>query len=144
MIVIGCGKSKLAVKAPAKDLYTGSLFRAARRYAEAKGGPWAILSAEHGLVLPNTVLAPYDRQLKLKGGVLRSWALQAATRCTQLVSQMEGTFLVEVLAGHPYAWPFRNELHWMGVESTEPLEGLGLGLRLQWLKRATESAEVGA
>lgn len=144
MIVVGCGKAKLAVSAPARELYTGSLFRAARRYAEAKGGPWAILSAEHGLVLPTEVLAPYDRKLELKGAVLRDWALRAASRCADVLIELGGSHQVEVLAGHPYAWPFRNELLWMGFESTEPLEGLGLGLRLQWLSGATHTAEVGA
>jgi len=32
--LVGCGKSKLDRAAPAKDLYTGSLFRAARAFAE--------------------------------------------------------------------------------------------------------------
>lgn len=142
MIVIGCGKAKLDRRAPARELYTGSLFVAARRYAEAHGGPWAILSARHGLVLPDEELDPYDVILKLRGAELRSWALRAAGRCVELLAGSKGP--VDVLAGHPYAWPFRNELHWMDVESTEPLEGLGLGLRLQWLSCATESEKVGA
>lgn len=140
MIVIGCGKAKLDRKVPARELYTGSLFVAARRYAEAKGGPWAVLSAEHGLVLPTEELAPYERKLRLKGGLLRHWAMRAATRCVHILSETNGESVVEVLAGHPYAWPFRNELHWMGVKSTEPLEGLGLGLRLQWLSRELATA----
>ena len=33
--LISCGKAKLAVAAPARSLYTGSLFKAASAYAEA-------------------------------------------------------------------------------------------------------------
>ncbi len=136
MIVVGCGKRKLAVAAPARVLYTGSLFVAARKYAEASGERWAILSAEHGLVLPSIVLAPYDQKLKLRGRELTSWAVKAAATCAELLGGSKEP--VEVLAGHPYAWQFRNELLWMtpGHESTEPLEGLGLGARLQWLSQA--------
>lgn len=133
MIVVGCGKRKLAVKAPARDLYTGSLFVAARKYAEASGQGWLILSAEYGIVLPAAELAPYERKLSLKGAELQSWAVSAATACAQHCKPGEH---VEVLAGHPYAWPFRNELHWMDVPSSEPLEGMGLGQRLRWLSQS--------
>lgn len=140
MIVIGCGKRKLAVGAPARELYTGSLFVAARKYAEASGQRWAILSAQHGLISPSTVLEPYDRKLKLSGQQLAEWAARAATQCVLMLKGAKES--VEVLAGHPYAWPFRNELHWYDVESTEPLEGLGLGARLSWLKQALERAKA--
>lgn len=144
MIVIGCGKSKLGVEAEARELYTGSLFVAARRYAEASGRPWAILSAEHGFVLPTTRLAPYDRKLGLKGPALAEWASRAAQACVVEVDRLSLTVgsgerkggLVEVLAGHPYAWPFRCRLLDWDIRSTEPLEGLGLGARLHWLKFA--------
>jgi uncharacterized protein DUF6884 len=137
VIVVGCGKRKLAAPAPACELYTGSLFVAARKYAEASGQKWAILSAAHGIVSPETVLAPYDVKLKLKGSALGSWALDAAHGCARLQQQWGLRESVEVLAGHPYAWPFRNELWWAeDLPSTEPLEGLGLGARLSWLSQA--------
>lgn len=141
MIVIGCGKAKLSSPAPAWRLYTGSLFVAARRYAEASGQRWAILSAKHGLVEPDRVLEPYDVRLKLKGEELSRWAQEAAYACERMLRRLPKQS-VEVLAGHPYAWPFRNELLWLAnIESTEPLEGMGLGQRLQWLSRATAELE---
>lgn len=137
MIVIGCGKAKLSRRAPARELYTGSLFVMARRYAEASGQLWAILSAKHGLVLPDQHLDPYDDKLALRGAELASWARRAAERCERLLDSMGVIERVECLAGHAYVEPFRRELYRLGVATSEPLEGLGLGQRLGWLKAHT-------
>ena len=42
VIIIGCVKQKISVRAKAKDLYTSDLFKKRRAYAEASGKPWAI------------------------------------------------------------------------------------------------------
>lgn len=131
MIVVGCGKRKLAVKAPARELYTGSLFRMARRYAEASGQTWGVLSAEYGLVWPKEELVPYEKPLALRGRDLEAWALRAAARCAGSLSKGEEVVL---LMGHPYALPFGAALGLIGHASQEPLLGLGLGQRLKWLK----------
>jgi hypothetical protein len=137
VIVIGCGKSKLARRAPARELYTGSLFVMARRYAEASGQLWAILSAKHGLLLPDQHLDPYDDKLALRGAELEQWARRAAERCVRLIDATGTHEKVECLAGHAYAKPFMDELYRLGVRSSEPLVGLGLGQRLGWLKAHT-------
>ncbi len=77
--VIPCGGSKLDRPAPARELYTGSMFRhtltvASRAAADdmASGrGPARvlILSALHGLVELDTVLAPYDLKMGRPGSV---------------------------------------------------------------------------
>ena len=63
--VVGCPRSGTTLvqalesaPAKAKDLYTSDWFRKARAYVEHRGGPWFILSAEHGLVDPETVIGP--------------------------------------------------------------------------------------
>ena len=58
--IVACSKTKLATPAPAKDLYTSPLFKAARAYCERTYDRWFILSALHGLVEPETVIEPYD------------------------------------------------------------------------------------
>ena len=63
VLVLACGAAKANQRRPAADLYTGSLFRAARRAAQADGRPWLICSAEHGLIEPGRMLAPYERML---------------------------------------------------------------------------------
>lgn len=135
IVVIGCGKRKQAVPKPAGDLYTGSLFRACKRYAEKRcGGAWAILSAEHGLVLPTEWLEPYDRVQGRTGAELRDWAEKAARRYEQVF----GTEACECLAGARYSWPFTEQMRARGLICVEPLGGLELGARLSWLKARYE------
>jgi hypothetical protein len=61
--LVSCVKSKQNQPAPAKDLYTSPLFRNLRKYAEDNTDRWYILSAEHGLVDPDQILAPYEKTL---------------------------------------------------------------------------------
>lgn len=66
--LVGCGKSKLPHPAPARLLYIGSLFKAARRYVEDAGyDAWWILSARHGLVHPDEITEPYEATLAGRG-----------------------------------------------------------------------------
>lgn len=61
--IVPCGAEKAAEPVPARDLYLGSMFRQAFATATAAAGPAdrvLILSALHGLVDPDTVVAPYD------------------------------------------------------------------------------------
>ena len=58
--VIGCSKTKLDHAAPARDIYCSRTFRAASAWVDKRMGAWVILSAKHGVVLPDTVLEPYD------------------------------------------------------------------------------------
>jgi hypothetical protein len=64
VLIVSCGSAKAQAPSPARELYTGSLTRAAIRYATASGLPWRILSAEHGLVCPDEVIAPYERRIE--------------------------------------------------------------------------------
>ena len=62
LVLVACVKRKLSCPA-ARDLYRSARFRKARAYAERRGKPWFIVSAEHGLVAPEEWLAPYERYL---------------------------------------------------------------------------------
>jgi hypothetical protein len=63
VVLLGCVKTKLDRRAPAKDLYCSRLWVWSRAYAEASARPWLILSAMHGLVEPEAQLDPYDLAL---------------------------------------------------------------------------------
>lgn len=63
--LIGCGKNKLPHAAPASELYTGPFFKLCKQWISKPGrvDAWGILSAKHGLVLPDQELEPYDLSL---------------------------------------------------------------------------------
>lgn len=48
LAIVACSASKLAHAAPARELYTGALFKLARELAETVADRWVILSAKHG------------------------------------------------------------------------------------------------
>ena len=50
--LVGCGRAKRDVPAPASDLYTSRGFRLRAAYAEQEADQWFVLSAEYGLVGP--------------------------------------------------------------------------------------------
>lgn len=82
-VVIPCGAEKADQPAPAAQLYTGGMFRLALQ-AAADVDPDAtvlILSALHGLVTLDTVLAPYDCKMGDPGSVT---AEQVAEQARQL------------------------------------------------------------
>ena len=153
--LVGCGATKLDHAAPAQDLYTGQLFRKARAYAEATADAWYILSAKHGVLRPEQVVAPYDARVpKGKADRLR-WGRMAASELSQRVIHDLGVDLVMrgshlafppdsfhlvFLAGRDYVDPLTEALTWSGRTDTftaeEPMKGLGIGHRLQWLTRA--------
>lgn len=70
-VIIPCSGAKLDRSAPARQLYTGSLFRlalaAALNLTDAE--LVRVLSARHGLVGLDTELAPYDVRMGERGSV---------------------------------------------------------------------------
>lgn len=73
--LVSCVKSKKATPAPAGELYTSALFQSLRTYAQRNADAWFILSAEHGLLDPQKVIAPYEKTLNRMGKTERdAWA----------------------------------------------------------------------
>ena len=124
---------------PARELYVSPLFRAARAYAERRYGPdhWLILSARHGLVDPETVLAPYDLSLRqLTAAEREAWGDRVATELTDRFPA--GT----VLWFHAGAL-YRAAIAPVVVHQVRaPLAGLGIGQQLAWYRRHAEAAEA--
>lgn len=137
--LVACTKTKARDPCAAKDLYTSPWFRKARRYVEARSGCWFILSAEHGLLDPETVIGPYDTTLKQMDRSQRvSWARRVHNQL--LARRLLPGFLAKIviLAGRDY----REHLeHWLTLSGRDargvevPLRGLGLGRQLAWLTR---------
>lgn len=127
VILVGCGQRKLTNAAPARELYTGPLFRDQRAYAEASGQPWAILSARYGLVLPAAVIEPYDQRLPKAFAERHYWAEDVYPHVRPLLPPL--CALVEILAGGGYVEALRPVLQAHGLAVREPLAGLALGPR---------------
>jgi hypothetical protein len=129
--LVSCVKSKQPLPAPAKDLYTSPLFRSLRRYAEHNADRWFILSAEHGLVDPEQVLAPYEKTLNnARKDERAAWARRVQTR---LEAVLPPGAEVIILAGERYREYLVPFLKSRGHEVSVPLEGMPFGKQLQYL-----------
>ena len=130
---MGCVKSKASQAAPAKDLYNSALWSKRRRYAELSGMPWAILSAEHGMVDPNEVLEPYDRYLGREPTSFRKlWSAKTARQVLDKTTEL-GLAAVEIHAGAPYVENgLRTRLESTGIAVYWPVKGMRFGAQLAW------------
>lgn len=140
VILISCSGPKLPHAAPAGNLYTSPLFRAARSYAEAEGVSWGILSAEHGILWPDEEIEPYDLRLSALSAEPRiAWA----ARVLHLVPAGPPGRVLEVHAGEGYLAPLREGIEGRGWQVEEPLRGLEIGRRLQWYARRADQRALG-
>lgn len=133
VVVIPCGAAKLDRPAPAGELYTGSFHRACRRAADALARPEdtvLVLSALHGLVPLDRVLAPYELRMGQAGSVTGDQLRRQARELG-----VDGAREVVVLAGAAYTAAARQ----VWPAASAPLEGAGgMGYQLQRLKALRE------
>jgi len=138
--LVGCGKSKLDRAAPARELYTGPLFRSALSYAlePDRFDSVYILSAKYGLLYLDEKIEPYDLALAQRDRAARvKWGRLVAASLDAL--HYRCPLDITCLAGRPYV----DALLWMGEgyffehrwSLSAPLSGLGRGQRLAWFKQ---------
>ena len=135
--LVGCSKAKRTHSAPARELYTSNLFRAALEYAEKTCDAVLIVSAFHGVVAPKAVIQPYDRSLREYGKREREdWG---ARTIGQLLPSFKVPPQLVMLAGKLYADALLYGAHWYNLPRPEqPLSGIvGFGPRVKWLKTNT-------
>jgi hypothetical protein len=142
--LVGCGKGKRPGRHPARQLYTGSLFRAALAHAEKTADEVVILSALHAVVAPDEPLDAYDVRLEQYRKREREW--WASRVVTALAGRYAGLPVeLTIYAGKTYAAAVEHGLIWQSgrrlrvVQVRQPLRGLGLGERLGWFKRARQA-----
>ncbi len=100
--LVGCVKQKRSSPAQAADLYTSALFLGRRRWVEQTCGRWFILSAKHGLVRPDALLAPYDETLTGAGvNACRRWSGQVLSQLRAELGDLTG-IVFEIHAGAAY------------------------------------------
>jgi DGQHR domain-containing protein len=128
---VGCSRRKLSHPAPAWQLYASPLFRLASRFCAATCNRWFVLSAHHGLVDPDQVLAPYNTTLARQSRADRAaWASRVIEQlCQRWLLDNGQRFLLH--AGACY-----GELLAARLGAEQPLRGLAIGQRLAWYRRA--------
>jgi hypothetical protein len=131
VILIACSAGKLDHPAPAKELYTGELFKKSKAYAEQTGYPYYILSACHGLLEPNETITPYNFTLKNQRQREReAWATRVVS---SIVWKVPAGSTITILAGNDYADPMEIPLTQKGFIINRPLKGLAIGQQQQKL-----------
>jgi hypothetical protein len=135
--LVGCVKSKAAETKPARDLYTSPLFRGARRAVERTCDTWLILSAAHGLVSPDRLLAPYEKTLNSASpSSRREWAAQVLQQIDERLGPLGGVEF-ELHAGSAYLdFGLIDGLLERGASVVNPLQGMSMGKRLAYYKRS--------
>ena len=129
--LVSCVKTKRSSPCRAEDLYTSDWFAKARAYTERQNCPWRILSAKHGLVRPETVIAPYEKTLNTMRVVeRRAWARRVLA---QLEPGLAGLDAVVFLAGQSHRDFLEGPLRSRGLAVRVPMEGLRQGQQLRWL-----------
>jgi hypothetical protein len=119
LVLAGCGKSKTDTQVPAKDLYTSGYFSLKRTHGEY-ADKWRIISAEHGLLHPETVVAPYETE----------WSDLSDKEEAELVDSivanlqplLEDIDTIIFLAGKNYRYPVIEALDHDDVVIVEPFE----------------------
>ena len=130
--LIQCTNTKRSGTHKARDLYDESAyFRRMRKWAQARGDPWYILSAKHGLVAPDTRLEPYDER-----GLTDT---QAETIATQL--HADGVDTIHVTAGRDYTDELVPELEARGIDVVNHFAGERIGTRRSKLEAAARELE---
>lgn len=134
-MLLGCVKTKSLTPARARELYVSPLWKSRRSYAERSGGQWAILSAKHGLVLPDEELEPYDLALHdLSAAERTQWGDRAVERLVEWLGPLDG-LVFEIHAGAVYRSALAPGLEEHGATTIAPLRGLQIGQQLAWYKQ---------
>lgn len=134
LYLVACVSGKRDAPTPARELYTSDWFRKARAYVEATEVPWFILSAEHGLVQPDTVISPYERTLNsMSARERRDWADRVREQMDAVLPDADEIVL---LAGERYRELLMDYLRARSRRLSVPMEGMRIGEQLRWLAAA--------
>jgi hypothetical protein len=137
LVLVACSALKLPHAAAARDLYgTSDLFSKSRSYAEqlianGQADDWRILSGAHGVLHPDTVIAPYQLGVQqMSAAERRVWA-EAIAGSLEALSPSA----VTVLGGVHYVAAVARYAAAAGIPIDTPLGRLEIGERKAWLKR---------
>lgn len=117
---IGCSKKKRGIPCEAREMYRGSLFLKSMEYCIREGFVVYILSAEHGLLEPSSIISPYEKTLNaMTKKEKKEWAIRVSGQLKE--KEIKGGF--HFFCGRNYHQYFE------GVKVFEGLKGLGYQLQ---------------
>jgi len=133
IVLISCVSTKLSSKAKAEDLYTSTLFKLNLKFAKSFNTKHLyILSAKHGLVDLDDVIAPYNLTLNnMKTNDIKAWSSRVLAQLKDKFDLQKDYFIF--LAGDKY----RKYLIPYIASYDIPLQGKRIGEQLQYLKKIT-------
>ena len=132
-ILISCASKKRSKKSKAKDLYISPLFKYNVQYAKSLNPDKIfILSAKYGLLDLNEEIEPYNTTLnKMNKFERKEWS-------KKILSQLKKEINLEDSEIIFLEWKnYRENLIPFIKNYKIPLEGLGIGRQLKWLKEKT-------
>ena len=134
IILISCVSKKLDKKSKAEDIYISPLFRYNLKYAHSLNPDKIfILSAKYGLLDLNQKIEPYNQTLNnIPKEELKQWANNIITDLKIKANLENDEFIF--LAGNSY----RKYLLPYIKNYKIPLQGLGIGKQLKFLKEKNE------
>jgi len=108
LVITECTKEKLgydsSIKAPAKKMYQGRLFKTVRDYSKAMGFDYVIISAKYGLIFPDDIIEGYEKVLQTQKDVKNIQSLVE----DRLKAILENYDKVVVIAGEKYRKVLQN------------------------------------
>lgn len=128
--IVGCSRTKRQGTHPARELYTGALFRKALDLSLHLHDRTVIVSALHGVIHPDHVLEAYDYSMsdmspaeRVQWGMSVAWALPHAD-----------TYVA--YCGSAYLAAFAP---FVSTPLIRPMQGMGIGQQLHHLSEELEA-----
>ena len=138
IVLIACVSKKREKRSKAEKLYTSTLFKLNLQYArKLKPHNIFVLSAKHGLISLDRIIAPYDVTLNnMPVKERKAWSRKVLRQIHEYCNIEQDHFIF--LAGERY----RQDLlpHLKSYEI--PLKGLSIGKQLQFLKQQLKNESI--
>lgn len=134
--LLATARKKSRHPAPVIEFYNSPLFRKSVQYARQHYDRLYFYNAKDGLLLPKTMMAPYDVSIKnFTVKEKRSWA-HTVIRELQNHEDPQGCEIF-LHGGYVYRKFLQPELESYNYHYTVPLQGLGIGQQLTWYDNHT-------
>lgn len=145
LVIVGCGSAKQDLEedetVPARDLYTSNFAHLKRDYGDAHGG-MRILSAEHGIVRPDTEIGYYDTHISDLSDREQNELAVHAVQAIRVACREHDTSEVHLLVGQDYRDVLADHVGRLNARVRWPLSSFdGIGYQMGWLSDALDEFE---